>query len=207
MARTPPEPQVRLHLAPAPTPDACDRVQRELRLRKQSCSVMRVDVSYPKERRGWARQVCSKAPSLSKPSPGVQVPELSSKKPSPRDTWLRLACLGTLCSALACAGAQLVEAPALVADYPRGPGSFCALNPEGCPPPPAPAQHEPVQDLESPANKQACLDACEAGGERGHGAGARQKAASRPAGACVTRSMSVTARRTALRTLNSEEVS
>jgi hypothetical protein len=58
-----------------------------------------------------------------------------------------------------------VETPALVAGYPRGPGSFCALNPEGCPPEPPPAQPESAQDLESPANKQACLDACEAGGE------------------------------------------
>jgi hypothetical protein len=93
------------------------------------------------------------------------VAELSSKKPSPRDTWLRLACLSALCLALACVGAQLIETPALVADYPRGPGSFCALNPEGCPPESPPAQPEPVQSQESPANKQACLDACEAGGE------------------------------------------
>ena len=93
------------------------------------------------------------------------MPEFSSKKPSQRVPWLRLACLGALCCALASAGAQWVEPPALVADHPRGPGSFCALNPEGCSPPPPPAQPEPVQDLESPANKQACLDACEAGGE------------------------------------------
>jgi hypothetical protein len=89
----------------------------------------------------------------------------SWQKPSPRATWMRLACLGALCSALACTGEQLVATPALVADYPRGPGSFCALNPEGCPPAQPPAQAEPLQDLESPANKQACLDACEAGGE------------------------------------------
>lgn len=49
----------------------------------------------------------------------------------------------------------------LRADHPRGPGSFCALNPEGCPPP-APVSTPPAEpgtfDLET------CLKACEAGG-------------------------------------------
>lgn len=44
--------------------------------------------------------------------------------------------------------------------YPRGPGSFCALNPEGCPP--DSSTTDPAQpgtfDLGS------CLKACEAGG-------------------------------------------
>jgi hypothetical protein len=44
-------------------------------------------------------------------------------------------------------------------DYPRDPGSFCALNPEGCPPDPRAAQLGPgVFDLDG------CLKACEAGG-------------------------------------------
>lgn len=55
--------------------------------------------------------------------------------------------------------------PPLDLDYPRGPGSFCALNPEGCPPPSMPARREPEPEAESPLNKQACLDACKAGGE------------------------------------------
>jgi hypothetical protein len=43
--------------------------------------------------------------------------------------------------------------------YPRGPGSFCALNPEGCPPASPPAKASPgAFDLRT------CLDACEAGG-------------------------------------------
>lgn len=47
--------------------------------------------------------------------------------------------------------------------YPRGPGSFCALNPEGCPPQP---QNEPVAVPRNPVafDVNACLDACEAGG-------------------------------------------
>ena len=44
-------------------------------------------------------------------------------------------------------------------DYPRDPGSFCALNPEGCPPRSTPAPARPgAFDLDS------CLKACEAGG-------------------------------------------
>jgi hypothetical protein len=46
-------------------------------------------------------------------------------------------------------------------DYPRGPGSFCALNPEGCPPP-TPRQPE---GSDSTASLSSCLKACEAGGE------------------------------------------
>ncbi len=129
------------------------------------------------------------------------MPEFSSKHPRQWGTWSGLVCVGALFSSL---------------------GSFCVLNPEGCPPrssPPPPAQLKPVEDLESPANKQACLDACEAGGEvlknfcrrlRNE----RKKAlcwgaaeGTKPAGACVTRAMSVMARLTALRARDSEEVS
>lgn len=43
--------------------------------------------------------------------------------------------------------------------YAREPGSFCALNPEGCPPPSAAPSAEPgTFDLAG------CLEACEAGG-------------------------------------------
>ena len=73
--------------------------------------------------------------------------------------WSLLTCL------LACAGMQSGGAPVLTDGYDRGLGSFCALNPEGCPPLVAPPDQKPEQDLESPANKSACLDACEAGGE------------------------------------------
>jgi len=47
-------------------------------------------------------------------------------------------------------------------DYPRDPGSFCALNPEGCPPVPPAAPAVPTQP--TPFNLDACLKACEAGG-------------------------------------------
>lgn len=93
------------------------------------------------------------------------MPDLTSRKPNPRATWLHWVCWAPLCLALACVGAQWVETPVLGDGYPRGPGSFCALNPEGCPPAPSPIRIESVPDQESPANKQACLDACEAGGE------------------------------------------
>jgi hypothetical protein len=44
--------------------------------------------------------------------------------------------------------------------YPRGPGSFCALNPEGCPPPSDTAK--PTHP--GPFDLQSCLDACKEGG-------------------------------------------
>lgn len=44
-------------------------------------------------------------------------------------------------------------------DHPRDPGSFYALNPEGCPPaPPATPTQPRIFNLD------ACLEACEAGG-------------------------------------------
>ncbi len=66
---------------------------------------------------------------------------------------------------LACAGVQAGGVPTQLMDYPRDPGSFCALNPEGCPPAPVPSRPEPEQDTEALANKKECLDACAAGGE------------------------------------------
>jgi hypothetical protein len=42
--------------------------------------------------------------------------------------WSLLTCL------LACAGMHSGGAPVLADGYDRRPGSFCALNPEGCPP-------------------------------------------------------------------------
>ena len=76
--------------------------------------------------------------------------------------------LGSMVASLLSCGVQQVRKMTTLAqdgnhtrsDYPRDPGSFCALNPEGCPPDPsttAPAQPGGF-DLGS------CLNACEAGG-------------------------------------------
>jgi hypothetical protein len=74
--------------------------------------------------------------------------------------------VGLLACLLACTGTPSRRAPALFHDgYPRGPGSFCALNPEGCPPLSAHSEQGAEEDLESPANIAVCLDACAAGGE------------------------------------------
>lgn len=77
-------------------------------------------------------------------------------------TW-RLWLVGAMNCMLACAGAQSGGTPAQLMDYPRDPGSFCALNPEGCPPPPP--SPEPEQAPEAQATKKECLEACAAGGE------------------------------------------
>lgn len=73
--------------------------------------------------------------------------------------------LSACCLLLACSTASPSRERVLRDDYPRGPGSFCALNPEGCPPADATPWRDSEQDSESPANKQTCLAACEAGGE------------------------------------------
>jgi hypothetical protein len=73
--------------------------------------------------------------------------------------------LSACCLLLACSTASPSRERVLRDGYPREPGSFCALNPEGCPPAEDPRSREPEQDTESPANKQTCLAACEAGGE------------------------------------------
>lgn len=79
--------------------------------------------------------------------------------------WL-LRGIGLLTCLLACAGAQPARTPQFLCDgHDRGPGSFCALNPEACPPLPGPSDSEPEEDLDAAAGKRACLDACEAGGE------------------------------------------
>jgi hypothetical protein len=75
--------------------------------------------------------------------------------------WGLFAC----CLLLACSTASPGRERVLRDGYPREPGSFCALNPEGCPPTEDPGWRESEQDTESPANKQTCLAACEAGGE------------------------------------------
>ena len=60
---------------------------------------------------------------------------------------------------LSCTASPVRSRSVLRADHPRGPGSFCALNPEGCPPPPSPASAAPgAFDLNR------CLKACDAGG-------------------------------------------
>lgn len=63
-------------------------------------------------------------------------------------------------SLLSCGVHRAGTGRVLRSDYARGPGSFCALNPEGCPP--DPSKTPPAQpggfDLGS------CLNACEAGG-------------------------------------------
>lgn len=66
-------------------------------------------------------------------------------------------CCAVVCL-LSCASHRTNSRPVLLADHPRGPGSFCALNPEGCPPPPTTVAESRPFDLSS------CLDACEAGG-------------------------------------------
>ncbi|MFB1484410.1 hypothetical protein [Corallococcus sp. RDP092CA] len=53
-------------------------------------------------------------------------------------------------------GCASVPPSELRADHSRGPGSFCALNPEGCSPPPASTPG--TFDLDS------CFKACDAGG-------------------------------------------
>ena len=74
--------------------------------------------------------------------------------------------IGLLIFLLACAGPQTAERPQVTCDgYDRGPGSFCALNPEACPPEQSPSDREPSEDLDAAAGKRACLDACEAGDE------------------------------------------
>lgn len=75
--------------------------------------------------------------------------------------WGLFAC----CVLLACSTASPSRERVLRDGHPRGPGSFCALNPEGCPPADATPWRESEQDTESPENKQTCLAACEAGGE------------------------------------------
>jgi hypothetical protein len=74
--------------------------------------------------------------------------------------------IGLLTCLLACAGPQSAEKPQILCDgYDRGPGSFCALNPEACPPEQSPSDREPPEELDAAAGKRTCLDACEAGGE------------------------------------------
>jgi hypothetical protein len=66
-------------------------------------------------------------------------------------------CSGAACL-LSCEPHRAGARPVLRADHPRGPGSFCALNPEGCPAPPTTAEESRPFDLDS------CLKACEVGG-------------------------------------------
>jgi hypothetical protein len=85
--------------------------------------------------------------------------------------------IGLLTCLLACTGHQSVGTQQSLCNghgnedgrgcdgYDRGPGSFCALNPEACPPLPPPSDKEPKEELDGAAGKSACLDACEAGGE------------------------------------------
>lgn len=76
--------------------------------------------------------------------------------------WLRCAGLlsgmGLTVLMLACVAQPASTRSVLRSEHHRGPGSFCALNPEGCPPP-ASTQAEPgLFDLNR------CLKACDAGG-------------------------------------------
>jgi hypothetical protein len=78
----------------------------------------------------------------------------------PCEAWVLLTCL------LACAGAQMSGTPQILHDgYDRRPGSFCALNPEGCPPEQEPLERPSPEDEDAALGKSECLDACEAGGE------------------------------------------
>lgn len=74
----------------------------------------------------------------------------------------RVGLLGAACVVaclLSCAAYPVRSRSVLRADHPRGPGSFCALNPEGCPPPLSSPTAEPEAfDLNR------CLKACDAGG-------------------------------------------
>jgi hypothetical protein len=74
-------------------------------------------------------------------------------------TWL----LGLTClvSCVSVGGSQRSGTPTVLReDHPRGPGSFCALNPEGCPPPPP----KPAAPKSGTFSVESCLQACEAGG-------------------------------------------
>ncbi len=78
-------------------------------------------------------------------------------------SWLQRARLllgagGGVAFLLSCGAHSAGSSSALRADHPRGPGSFCALNPEGCPPPTV-ASTEP-----GTFNLDTCLKACDAGG-------------------------------------------
>ena len=69
--------------------------------------------------------------------------------------------LGSLIAGLlSCGVRQSGSGLLLLADYPRDPGSFCALNPEGCPP----ASSTPAPKKPGTFDLDSCLKACEAGG-------------------------------------------
>lgn len=77
--------------------------------------------------------------------------------------WLRrvrrlVGAAGVTVCLLSCGTHQAGARSVLRADHPRGPGSFCALNPEGCPPSAFTATEPGAFDLAS------CLKACDAGG-------------------------------------------
>lgn len=75
-----------------------------------------------------------------------------------RCVWL-LGLAGMLGCAASGESSRMGSAPRLLRDgHPRGPGSFCALNPEGCPPVSSSTETTPAFDV------AACLKACEAGG-------------------------------------------
>ena len=65
-----------------------------------------------------------------------------------------------MAGALSCAPYPSARRSEFRDDYSRAPGSFCALNPEGCPPPASP----PTQASPGPFDLNSCLEACEAGG-------------------------------------------
>ena len=78
-----------------------------------------------------------------------------------RNAAMLLASLGLATLLPSCVADRSSRPRTLHLDYPRGPGSFCALNPEGGPPP-APRQSE---RSDSSTGLTSCLKACEAGGE------------------------------------------
>lgn len=115
----------------------------------------------------WSlRDWLSRGLFLAAPLPGTMS---MYTRPSERTTLeIRSICswMGLLLFIQACVGYQPAGAPQVLCDgYDRGPGSFCALNPEACPPQQNPSERQQPEELDAVAGKSACLDACEAGGE------------------------------------------